>query len=233
MGLYIFAGQSFSSVEATRVCIANKLKKLYDDNDVLIDINHPDFDCLLYLLYNHPKCNEKIGVGVNCFKIHKNSVGNGLELLIIRVDDTIDSFSYKKCITGKDFSKLQITKNAMRSSILPQLIEFKTNSENVCNLCKTSSTKYEIDHSSPTFNELVNLFMIDYPILPLIFAKNNFNQDTFLDDCEYKKNWEQYHKDKANLQLLCIPCHREKGRQLYRAYASVQWQERTRPKPLA
>jgi len=77
----------------------------------------------------------------------------------MRYDDSYDTFSYNKCITGKNCSVLQLTKNAMRYSIIPQILKFKHNTISVCNICKIYTNEVEIDHDTPIFSELTNMFL--------------------------------------------------------------------------
>ncbi|WP_445764946.1 DUF3223 domain-containing protein [Pseudomonas sp. RIT-To-2] len=53
---------------------------------------------LRLLLSQHPNAVCKIGVGIDHFFIQRNQQGAGKGIRFMRVDGSVDSFSYRKCL---------------------------------------------------------------------------------------------------------------------------------------
>ena len=88
--------------------------------------------------------------------------GYGKTMSCIYIDDTINCFSWNKCITLTKSSNNANLKIAMRCSIISQVFERKLIS-NCCYICKKeyneSNGKFEIDHYSIEFSAIVKHFL--------------------------------------------------------------------------
>jgi hypothetical protein len=149
-------------------------------------------------------------IGLVDIKIDYNPVFvKQLEVSIIKEDGTVDDVSVmKNCITGKPKDNLKV---AMRVSIQPQIDEFQNhNPVKVCEICG-GHDRMEIDHHSEKspFAKLYTDFLdINMLPIPTIFNDTQSHMKCFKEfDCNFQKNWAQYHKENAILRILCRKCN--------------------------
>ena len=163
------------------------------------------------LLNNHHKKEYKIGCGIDAFIIVKNARNTGYEIQIKRIDGTYESFSWRDCATHTHKNEHQLLEAAMRTAIDSQILEFRNNTPEKCATCDKIITCH-VDHISPTFNQIKNQFLNTIDHAPSEFDKEpHTHQHTFRDcDADFENKWQLYHKKEANLQYLCITCHKNK-----------------------
>jgi len=92
----------------------------YQDGET---VSENDAAFLRDLLELHPRCDEKIGVGVSSFRIDSNPEYPNRTIFIIRADGSPTHFSWQKCIKGEAAENLK--RHAMRNAIMDQIIAFK------------------------------------------------------------------------------------------------------------
>ena len=74
-------------------------KILYSFANNKISNTSVEHNILLSLLNHHPKCNEKVGVGVNYFSVQQSKWKfNQYNFMIHRIDGTVTDFSFHKCL---------------------------------------------------------------------------------------------------------------------------------------
>jgi beta-galactosidase beta subunit len=137
--------------------------------------------------------------------------------MYFNVDNYRDSFSYNDCITGKSKNKTYDFLACLRSSIEPQIKNFRKNQSSYkCVSCNTNddNIKYEVDHVKP-FKQIYNEFMktieeIDPNDFKMIYDSKKHRLMFDLSD-DYTKSlhdlWIDFHNENADLQILCISCH--------------------------
>ena len=203
--MYIIGNNSFKA----QYEIKNFIKELFTINGYG-KANPTTHSFLLELIKRHPDYETKLGVGINYFTICNNpySRNKSFHLTFTRIDGSIDDISINLCIKGKKLTNKQQTLNAMRHSIRKEIREFKMNTEQRCSLCGIIGVDFDCDHYGIEFKDISESFIGKYDVC------NSFASDecfTCFEDIEYKNKWIDYHNERAKLQLLCIPCHKNKS----------------------
>jgi transcription elongation factor Elf1 len=157
-----------------------------------------------YLFTRHPKYPEKTE-GLIDVIIKYNNFGN-LSIYFKKIDNQIEDISaLNKCISGKNKDNLYI---AMRTSIIPQIIDYRNKQTNlVCEICNNNEN-IEIDHLEPHFIDLFSDFINEQGYKPSTFSSDKYHRKTFTEkDKDFKEKWIKYHKTKSILRLLCKKCN--------------------------
>jgi 5-methylcytosine-specific restriction endonuclease McrA len=144
-------------------------------------------------------------------KISRNPVFKQLEVIILKNDGSVDNVSVmKKCITGLGGNSDNLYR-AMRSSIEPQILQFKQITRHLCTSCG-SNQNLEVDHKSPGFFQLVDVFSNETKLpIPTTFDDNEYHSKVFTkQDTLFKEKWNSFHLQNATLQFLCKNCHSKK-----------------------
>ena len=131
----------------------------------------------------------------------------GYQLRIVKEDKTLDTVSWDTCVKQKVEPYCRKLNEAFRSAIDDQIHKFHSLHEHdPCAHCG-SVNNLSVDHITH-FAKLKYEFLQLHPNPPKELGKNKLQQACFLDaDYEYKKLWKTYHKDHADLQILCITCN--------------------------
>jgi len=165
-----------------------------------------DYNFFIDLFRRHPKYPEKI-YNICDISIQKNKINSKyLELHIIKEDGTTDDISWRNCISGSERDKF---KCALRVAINDQIMHFKYNNTNKCELCKTiNADSYHVDHIMH-FEEIVFEFLNNTTKdKPTIFKNIGDNRKAFTEnDIEYEEEWKNFHKEHAQLRILCSVCN--------------------------
>jgi hypothetical protein len=94
----------------------------------------------------------------------------------------------------------------MRNCIFPQIKEFRE-SQLILKCCICSNyDNIEIDHHEPDFVNLQNSFLKNEENIPTKFDSDNCNIKKFTE----QDKWFSYHKQNANLRVLCSKCNNSK-----------------------
>ena len=161
------------------------------------------------LLQNHPNCDEKKGVGIDYFYIIPNPItGTSLQTMIYRLDGSSIDFSWKNCTQFRSKTPQIKLLEAMRTSIIPDIIFFRQNNSKICSICQKKDGKFHVDHDSPSFKGLSTSFLQNKTI-PTTFTGDILTR--FKDeDILFEKEWIDYHTTNCNLQILCENCNLKK-----------------------
>lgn len=134
--------------------------------------------------------------------------------MYFNTDEKQDSFSWKVCISQKEGSKKSDYFACLRSSIEPQIEQFKMKTNHICACCKKTNCYYEVDHII-SFSDIYKNFEKTVENLSendtkIYYDSKKHRQFFDLSD-EYTKSlndlWFDYHKENATFQKLCKDCH--------------------------
>lgn len=186
-----------------------KILNSYEFGEIL---NSSDFDNVYGLIEIHPQKKEKIGCGIDHFRIGTAKFKTK-SFEVVRKDGSTEFLSYTKRINKpkNEFSRFRY---ACRQAIQNDLITvkqkyFKENAINSKVKCQESGEllTYEdlnVDHRQPnTFSVIVDRF--------IEIKGLNVNEIEYLEigggpneiaDEDIKKEFREYHKGKANLRLV-------------------------------
>ena len=183
-------------------------KKISECDDVKAK-SKEDYDKLIEVLERHPdfktKTNGMIKIAIRRNKLNKKA----LEIIIVK-KNTEEDISWKTCITGKNKSPEEELLSALRSSISVQTRTFRNQSELICAFCDEPDNIH-VDHYDPDFQDLVIDFHEKHKHITIPYEFED-DPDThcrkFHDvDNSYEEQWQKYHKDNANLRILCAKCN--------------------------
>ena len=202
------------------------------------NIDSDDGDFLLAILENHSEYEEKCGCGISEFYVnpaldpaHRAS-GKGKHITFVRLDDTVDSFSYNHCLTfpakGKKECGDRELRYALRESIRPQIQAFKKHDSerdvpDQCLPCPECDSMYEdhnpfhVDHVEP-FSRLVDTFLQTYQYFPpQSYGKTITRRWAFKpEDKHIEDDFIDFHARHAKYQFLCSICNIKKGARYFR-----------------
>lgn len=174
-----------------------------------INQDSPYFNFWVSLLDRHP---TKANLNPTSFRFEQPC-----HMYFTCVDGGEDSFSYNTCISQKQNKNTKVDYFAcLRSSIEPQIQEFRESSTNECKICGKTGY-YEVDHIL-TFKELYENFKytvdgLDESDVKIYYDSKKHRQYFDLTD-EYTRSlsdlWVDYHSEHAILQKLCKQCHQNK-----------------------
>jgi len=174
------------------------------------------YNLLECILDNHIDKSRKIGCGIDKFVVSPNECGSGYMTSIKRIDGSLESFSWGDCSKSKYKTNNEKITASLRYSIIDQILDFKNKNKLKWNICGTNSNddEYHVDHDNPSFSLLKNNFLKKYIKLPNHFDKDKkTKQDKFTNnDGGFENDWKNYHKNNANLQILCKRCNMTKRR---------------------
>ncbi|VVM38457.1 DCL family protein [Pseudomonas viridiflava] len=167
-------------------------------------VTHPEVIQKLNLLVAlHPDAQRKIGVGIDHFCIKKNQLaGRGLQL--VRIDGSMENFSYKKCIMGVAQSSHGKVCEALRFAVRPQLDAFRATLTFPLQ-CAISGAEIShpknlhIDHKIP-FWKLLESFCAFHDVDLQSLETTGNGMDLALTDQFVTKAFEDFHQTHAQLQ---------------------------------
>lgn len=131
-----------------------------------------------------------------------------------------DSFGYNFCIDQIPSSKKSDLNQCLRSTIEPQILAFGNKTRcTPCAICLELSDRHEIDHVIPFKKLCIDFQKTERNIdMELFKVKNDKDKHRLIFDLSdaYTKSlhdhWYEYHENVAELQKLCIACHKNKTR---------------------
>jgi len=182
--------------------ICNDTKNMYPEHYItLIEIlkRHPDF-----IYKTHDMCN---------IKIVKDKLNiTALKIIIIKKDASETDISWRVAITGKPKGDKHELMSAMRSSIDEQIGQFRKGSDKKCVLCSNTDSLHvdHIIHFDEIVLNFINIMESKNINIPDTFGDTNddTHRRCFLEiDNNFKNEWDVYHKEHANLRILCQNCN--------------------------
>ena len=197
----------------TQKQVQDYAKEIMYRNDVGECLKGDDFDFMLdYFAVFHHEWDIKKGSGVECIEVIIDALYSKYRAFWIhRTDGSDTDISYNISKIKKRNYKTDL-RSALRNVIHPQIKEFKQKSFEdstylICPYTNELMTKYDchIDHYKPTFEEIINQFLIDKGIKDVskLIAPSKDNQmEVELTDYALADEFYEYHKRKANLRVL-------------------------------
>ena len=193
-------------------------KIIYNDIGICNDIKntYPDlYKILIEILKRHPDFNSKSKNMCNIKIIHNKINDEGFETVIIKNDGSEVDIAWTCAITGKYKSEKHKLMSAMRSSIDPQIKQFRREHINdSCEICG-NIVRLDVDHNdekNSAFSELVSNFMEKNNHIKISNKFEELNDGTHRkkfskEDAEFQDKWSEYHRDQASLRMLCHNCN--------------------------
>lgn len=181
------------------------------------------------IVQGHRNPGTKIRDGIREFFVEQDYKGVTRFTIRHEVGTTID-FGYIKCKEHLARPKDIIEKtdewrgllSACRVAINDQVEDFFNTHPHICSDCgtKNSGAEYVTDHYDPEFVELVIAFDTNradtpkvFEDLPARYINERLGARRFRDeDYVYEKEFQEYHRRVAKLQILCVPCNLKKSR---------------------
>lgn len=114
--------------------------------------------------------------------------------------------------------KMHRVKQAARKAVKIHKKQFREQVKPNCNECgiEVHGLDAEVDHKDPTFMTLFNNFVKEYDYdeeyLLKSVSKHSYEDIWYFINPGMKESWVEYHLHNSHLQLLCIPCHKNKTR---------------------
>jgi Protein of unknown function (DUF3223) len=164
------------------------------------------------LLLLHPNAEEKIGSGVQHIEVGISPQKTHNCFYVVRTDGSKEHFSYDPCL--RQYNMEQLTKrrreSAYREAVADQIMKFRQSKQphSCCEICG-SKQNLHVDHIV-RFENLVAAFEQGKTDIPDEFenADRTVCNKRFLKrDRSYREAWQQYHKERASLRLLCQRCN--------------------------
>ena len=112
--------------------------------------------------------------------------------------------------------KMHRVKQAARKAVEIHKKQFREQVKPNCNKCgvEVHGLDAEVDHKDPTFMTLFNNFIkennYDEEYLLKSVSKHSHEDIWYFINPGMKESWIEYHLHNSHLQLLCIPCHKNK-----------------------
>lgn len=218
---YSLGAHSFSS----KAAIGSRCKELLHRR--LGRIVAPDEEAFLRdLVAMHPQASAKIGCGVAGFEVWLSSYGTP-RFVLIRTDGSRADFSYKVCLEPWRSSPETCAKAALRVEVEDQILRFLRDERQrgplvdavtgrpICN------EKPHVDHASPTFAELVGMWLAAEGISLSQLATDghgDLEDRLTLRDRDLARRWQRFHADNARLRVVTESTnqalHRERLREM-------------------
>lgn len=167
-----------------------------------------DEEIILWLINRHPKASDKIGVGIKYIRIAQDKIWKkNKHMEIVRQDGSVIDFSYKKCLSGKDPSGIELFRIACRNAVSSDIAWFKKNYLKQNPVCRHRGIALDqdnshVDHVKPkTFIWLVDKFIkkegivIDKVEIEGEIKKRFKNR-------EIEERFKLFHRETAELELV-------------------------------
>jgi hypothetical protein len=161
------------------------------------------YDEICELFKRHPENKSKM-FGMVDIKLQNHLQFNNRCFFILYENGKLDNISYNLCISGKPKNNLKMV---MRSSIKPQIDDFRINNKLVCEFCE-SKKEPQIDHIIHFEKIYQDFLKVNVEQVPTAFIKNLYYVNSFRDeDKPFETAWVKYHKENATLRVLCRNCN--------------------------
>lgn len=209
-------GKSFPTQGAFKLYVKELLESLPFDEA----IQDPEHSFLVQLLKRHPNAADKIGVGIDYFKVMTNAHygGKTKSFHVFRLDGTYADFSYHNCLS--DLSPWEQFRDALRAAVMDQMTAlreqvFGQSQEILCPVKKIMITRNvsHYDHVPPdTFDMLIEEFMDEEWIQkenPPATDQGNWVIGRRLVDKEMEERWRYFHASRAKIRIISKEAHIE------------------------
>lgn len=186
-------------------------------------VSTPDATFFHDMLSLHPRCEEKMGVGVVGFVIRQNPIFPNRTIHIIRADDSECDFSWPRCLNGE--RPEQLHSQALRVCILPQIFAYKNEMLKSPQYCPESGTRLtssncDVDHQAPqTFDKIVDDWLATQGINitgVAITPSRDLQYRREMTDDNQIRSWFSFHQANACLRLLLHEAHLHQPKYRYK-----------------
>ena len=115
--------------------------------------------------------------------------------------------------------KMHRVKQAARKAVEIHKKQFREQVKPNCNRCgiEVYGLDAEVDHKDPTFMTLFNNFIKEHnyneEYLLKSVSKHSHEDIWYFINPAMKESWIEYHLHNSHLQLLCVPCHKNKTKE--------------------
>lgn len=140
---------------------------------------------------------------VKSFVVIRKFSGAGIRSI---TDSGFIDWSVNAALSGNCVTHWTMLTAALRTSIRPQIREFKTRSEGICAICKRNYLFLEADHVL-RFAKLMREFVAQRSDVPTEFSYDLSGWRFRDEHLQFETDWLAYHLANARLRLLCPPCH--------------------------
>ena len=207
-----FMGETYKS----KTAFCNYIREIIYDIGICdsVKVNYPKYYNILCELFKfHIDYNNKTN-GMIDIKIQKQKMNSGLETIIIKElpENNID-ISWYSCANLRFKNEINNFNDSLRSCISPQIIHFKCNNSDKCEICNEVKSEMHVDHIIQ-FEELKEKFLKicieDNIRIPKEFSEltDGSNRPCFKsEDSEFSEKWYEYHEKNAKLRILCKNCN--------------------------
>ena len=199
-------GKKYTKTKALAV-----LKEILNKYYIGDTLNECDFRTVVDVLEYHPERDDKVGCGIKSIQIVKEEVYGHRRFDLVRTDGSRQDFSYIKSLQSDNLHFKDVM-NAMRFCVLDQVRGFKNdaygNKKYVrCAITGLNMQKKDAhtDHKPPlTFDMLVFNFLRERQlrIEDIQVEDTAFVSCLDLADKTIKAEWQQYHEENAQLQVV-------------------------------
>ena len=181
-------------------------------------VSSDDAVLLTALLALHDEAKNKIGNGIDHFKVRRTRPWNTLCFYVVRIDATEADFSYIHCFTPK---RQHPALAGLRLVIAEDMATIKRQAFNgaptiVCPLTNAVITPKQahVDHTNPPFSQLVKDFLVlhDLTLDNIHIEPPTDNQtETRLADADLIHRFRDYHTQHATLRVIAASANMAKG----------------------
>jgi len=182
-----------------------------------IQKTHKQFSFFNDLIEQHPEYDYKVGIGIKHFQFIVNPINRkALHAIVHRLDNTTMDYSWITCCNNKHKTESKVLNNVLRGAIKDDTIKYKSSqSKLICNFCKADNldySDYHVDHSSPSFKQIAQDFILKHPNIPTQFNRCPISKTSTFNECDkqLETEWFQYHLQQRNYQILCKTCNLQK-----------------------
>lgn len=194
---------------------AQDILKRYDFGQSL---QGDDLAFMLTLLRQHPRAQEKIGVGIASIEIRRHPVYRTSKVpTLVRLDGSSIDFSYQKCLDGEP-NALGIFLATARFAISQEMFEYKREYFGDCETapCQLSGdpiTFHEahVDHLPPVFDTIARQFIDACGIDVEAVAYTNGIGKEFQDQA-FTEQWRSFHRERARLRVISAKLNMQMGK---------------------
>lgn len=193
----------------TKKQLKEHVQKIRDINKNQCVINNDDFNFLMEFTSMHPEFEEKyFGRKILGFKVQQNPEFKHYVIYAQLDNGKIEDIAMNNIIRGRCANKKEERDSAYRSAVFEQIREFKATALLVCVQCNHADLdqrNMHVDHFIK-FKDIVKEFE----------SMNGVSEDTeqytksrqwFFKDLIFRKKFEDFHKQKAILRILCAKCN--------------------------
>lgn len=194
--------RNLNKTQKTKIC-----KYILNNTDKVVEKKHSDF-LMEYVFPLHPEWKDKVGVGIDHIEVRDTKYRNKC-FYIIRTDGTETDISYTLSLTPH--SKMDDIMAACRTAVSGSIEKFR-NSVDLPFTCPITGELVEdrsnmhIDHYSPTFKELVDVWMKYKDVDKVYESTRKSNRDdcvsTYFDDPILIVEFITFHDRYAHLRAV-------------------------------